>query len=100
MKYRKKSVVIETFQYDGDLMGSDGNYYVPQWAENAFKNAIIFYDSYGENTPPCELFIKTLEGDIHVSVGDYIIKGVQGELYPCKKDLFEETYEKVEENEK
>ena len=96
MKYRKKPVVIEAFQYDGDLMGSDGNYYVPQWAEDAFKNETLFYDSSEEDTPPCELFIKSLECNIHVSVGDYIIKGVNGELYPCKKDIFEKTYEKVE----
>lgn len=96
MKYRTKPVVIEAFQYDGDLKGSDGNWYVPQWAEDASKNEILFYDSYGEDTPPCDLFIKSLEGNIHVSVGDYIIKGVNGELYPCKPDIFEKTYEKVE----
>ena len=43
------------------------------------------------------LHIKTLEGNHHVSVGDYVIKGVQGELYPCKPDIFEQTYELVEE---
>lgn len=42
-------------------------------------------------------FIKTLEGVHHVSVGDYVIKGVRGELYPCKPDIFEETYEVIEE---
>lgn len=96
MKYRQKPVVIEAFQYDGDLKGSDGNWYVPQWAEDAFKNETLFYDSSEEDTPPWELFIKSLEGNIHVSVGDYIIKGVNRELYPCKPDIFEKTYEKVE----
>jgi hypothetical protein len=42
------------------------------------------------------LFIKTLEVSMHVSVGDYIIKGVRGEIYPCKKEIFEESYDKVE----
>lgn len=46
--------------------------------------------------PPCELFIKTLEGIHHVSVGDYIIRGVKGEMYSCKSDICEMTYEKVE----
>ena len=41
--------------------------------------------------------IHTLEGDMKVSVGDYIITGVNGEQYPCKPDIFEKTYEKVEE---
>ena len=43
------------------------------------------------------LFIKTLEGNHLASVGDYIIKGVQGEFYPCKPDIFEQTYEEVQE---
>ena len=47
--------------------------------------------------PHCELFIKTLEGVHHVSVGDYVNKGARGELYPCKPDIFEETYEVIEE---
>ncbi len=42
-------------------------------------------------------YIDTLEGTMHASVGDYIITGVQREVYPCKPDIFEATYEKVEE---
>lgn len=44
-----------------------------------------------------EMIIHTLEGDIHASVGDYIITGVKGEQYPCKPDIFEQTYEKVDD---
>ena len=44
-----------------------------------------------------EWYIKTLEGNMKVSKYDYIIKGVNGEFYPCKPDIFEKTYEKVEE---
>jgi len=95
MKFRKKPVVIEAFQYDGDLMNKDGNYYVPQWAIGSFYSGIMYYDSIDRE--PCELFIKTLEGDHHVSVGDYVIQGVNGELYPCKPDIFEKTYD-LEEN--
>lgn len=93
-KYIKKPVEIEAFQYDGDLKESDGNYYVPQWAVEAFENGTMYYDSLN-GREPCELFIRTLEGNHHVSVGDYIIKGVKGELYPCKPDIFEETYKEV-----
>lgn len=91
MKYRKKPVEIEAFKYDGDLKGRDGKYYCPTWAELAFENGTIFYGGQ----PPVELYINTLEGTHHVSVGDYIIQGVKGELYPCKPDIFEATYETV-----
>lgn len=93
MTYRKKPIEIEAFQYDGDLKGKDG-YYVPNWAVDAFESGVMYYASLCNNEPPCELFIKTLEGDHHVNVGDFIIQGVKGELYPCKPDIFKETYEK------
>ena len=92
MHYRKKPVVIEAFQYDGDMMYQAGEYYVPNWAVKALQSGTLFYKNAGE------LYVKTLEGDMHVSVGDYVIQGVQGELYPCKPDIFEQTYELVEED--
>ncbi len=96
-KYRKKPVVIEAFQYDGDLMTVNAGYYVPNWAQKAHKEGTIFFDALGKKSP-CEMFVKTLEGNHHASVGDYIIQGVQGEIYPCKPDIFEKTYVKVNEN--
>lgn len=90
MKYRKKPVVIEAFQ-----IGSDRFY--PDWLHNAVtKNTVITYadpasDGWKEPFFACD--IKTLEGVMHASRGDYIIKGVKGELYPCKPDIFELTYE-------
>ena len=100
MKYRKKPIVIEAFRYDGDLMNSSGEFYVPQWAVDALIiDGILFYDSPEyENEPPCELYVQTLEGKMLVSVGDYIIQGINGELYPCKPDIFEKTYETVDED--
>lgn len=97
MKYRKKPVVIEAFQYDGGLKDSDGNYYVPEWAVKAFEDGVIHFGSLKFDEHLCELFIDTLEGTHHASVGDYIIRGVNGELYPCKPDIFNMTYEAVEE---
>lgn len=94
MKYKKKPVVVEAFQYDGDLKGNNG-YYVPQWAVEAFERGVIYYDSIDNNSPPCELFVKTLEGVMLVKVGSYLIKGIKGELYPCDEDIFEKTYEIV-----
>lgn len=93
MKYKNKPVVIEAFKYDGDLKGADGKWYVPDWAVMAFESGEIYYGI----EEPWELYIKTLEGIHHVSVGDYIIKCVQGEFYPCKPDIFEQTYEVVAE---
>lgn len=90
MKATKKPVTIECFKYDGDLKNSDGEYYVPEWAVEAEKNGTIFFKDQGE------MYIKTLEGDHHASVGDYIIRGVNGELYPCKPDIFEKTYDIVD----
>ena len=88
-KYIKKPVEIEAFQYDGDFMKKDGNYYVPDWAVNANLEGVLYFEDG-------ELFINTLEGKHHASVRDYIIKGVKGEIYPCKPDIFEMTYEAVE----
>lgn len=89
-KYRKKPVVIEAFQYDGDLKNNKG-YYVPKWAVMAFESGVMYYkdDTRGE------LYIHTLEGEHRVSDADYIIRGINGELYPCKPDVFEKTYESV-----
>ncbi len=95
--YRKKPIVIEAFRYDGDLQASNGEYYVPSWAVDAYKERVLFFDSVELGDPPCDLFIKTLEGNMLAKVGDYIIKGVNGELYPCKPDIFDKTYEEVEE---
>ena len=95
MKYRKRPAEIEAFQYDGDLKSSNGEWYVPEWAVAAFEDGVMYYDSWDGREAPCELFINTLEGRHHVSVGDYVIQGVKGELYPCKPDIFEATYEVV-----
>lgn len=84
MKYRKKPIVIEAFRFQIDNA-------MPDWFnEKRITNEIITYDD-----GTCD--IKTLEGVMHANKGDYIIKGVKGEIYPCKPDIFEETYEKVED---
>jgi len=93
MKYRKRPVVIEAFQYDGNLRGTNGKYCVPKWAAEAYEKGVMHYGASKPGEPLRGLFIDTLEGAHHVSVGDYVIQGVHGELYPCKPDIFEETYE-------
>lgn len=81
MKYRKKPVVIDAFEFCEN--------FVPNWGISAYNDGVIYFDDKEE------CFIKTLEGDHHVSIGDYIIRGVNGELYTCKPDIFEKTYEAV-----
>lgn len=78
MKYRKKPVVIEAVKFDGDN--------VPEIKAFVGNKCYVGDD---------EMLIRTLEGEMRVSLGDYVIKGVQGEFYPCKPDIFEATYEKV-----
>ncbi len=89
-KYRKKPVEIEAFHYDGDMMDKKGEYYVPAWAVREYQAGTLYFEGP-------ELYIKTLEGTHHASVGDYIIRGVSGELYPCKPDIFDKTYDQVGE---
>lgn len=90
MKYRKKPVVIEAIQYSGIPTEVDNDSIVPAWAIEARMNGVLYFDG-------TELMIETLEGPMHVSQGDYIIKGVAGELYACKPDIFKQTYESAEE---
>lgn len=104
MKYRKKPAVIEAFQYDGDLKGSDGKYYVPQWAVYALKNGDMFFTDlhhYKNNdVEPSVLFVKTLEGDMEVSIGDYIIKDEKGCIQKCKDNIFKIIFKELQETEK
>lgn len=85
IKYRKKPVVIDAVK----------------WTGNNFKQIkeLIANSSPSNRTLQQKgdtLIIKTLEGDMTASLNDYIIKGVQGEFYPCKPDIFEKTYEAVD----
>jgi hypothetical protein len=97
MKYRKKPVVIEAFKYDRILhreMINVGD--VPAWLVDAFYNATLYYAKPLGPTFKAGLYVRTLGGEFKVYIGDYIIKGVNGELYPCKPDIFEATYEPAE----
>ena len=91
-KYRKKPVIIEAYQYEGDFI-CNGKFIAPSWIQEAYNNGILAYKEV-DNTPP-KLYIRTLEGDMECDYKDYIIKGVKGELYPCKPDIFEQTYEAI-----
>ncbi|WP_374787954.1 hypothetical protein [Lactococcus lactis] len=88
MKYKKKPVIIEAIKFDS--ITADSLIEIKEIL--GFQDLII---SFKEPNNPV-IKIKTLEGTMSANIGDYIIKGVQGELYPCKPDIFEATYEIVE----
>jgi hypothetical protein len=83
MRYRKKPLVIEAIQWTGENL-REIVYKFP----NCFGGSVVHH--------PEELLIETLEGDEIVSIGDYIIRGIKGEYYPCREDIFKESYEAVE----
>ena len=86
MRYRKLPVVIDAVQI------------LPE-NENEIFNFMMEFNCPFEITGKWEFIIHTLEGDMLCSTGDYLIRGVNGEFYPCKPDIFEKTYEKVNVNE-
>ena len=86
-KYRKKPVVIEAFQF-----GVTPKHELPIWAKDAIsKDLIKPFSQHGGTIRWAE--IDTLEGTMRADYGDFIIKGINGEFYPCKPDIFEKTYE-------
>lgn len=84
-QYRKKPVVIEAFQWTGDVSQTED----PKWIVDAIKTGKVIVE---KNL----VQIETLEGVMEAKSGDWIIKDVKGEIYPCKPDIFEATYEEVE----
>lgn len=88
MKYAKKPVVIETFQWDGTVESAEAiSKLFPELKTNCFT-----YTMDLEGRHPISWTIYTLEGLITAKPNDWIIKGVKGEFYPCKPDIFEQTY--------
>lgn len=83
MKYRKLPIVIEAFK-----LNADNIYDLENWCGGNIK---------GIKLPISEwcIDIQTLEGEMRADMGDYIIKGIKGEFYPCKPDIFESSYEEV-----
>lgn len=93
MKYRKKPVIIEAIQYN-NLNRNEIEVFVGKKLNQELETEAAYLA--GKGTPKFSLIIETLEGNHRAMPDDYIIKGVQGEFYPCKPDIFEKTYEKVD----
>lgn len=79
-KYIKKPIVIEAIQWTSENLSE-----IDKFTQGKVKN----HESV--------LIIPTLEGEMYASLSDYIIKGVNGEFYPCKPDIFDKTYDEVTE---
>lgn len=79
MKFRKKPVVVDAILWTGENW-QDISDFVGDKLFRDTKNIVI---------------IKTLEGSMRADIGDWVIKGIKGEFYPCKPDIFETTYERV-----
>lgn len=98
MKYRKKPVVVDVIRWTGKNVME-----IIDFAGEDFRNFAFRTEYYPKkildmaNDGRLDMFIETLEGEMKASIGDYIIRGVDGEYYPCKPDIFEKTYERVEE---
>jgi len=91
MKYRKKPVVIEAVQITEDMLKFKETW--PEWFVDA-----VFEKEITIHSPTSHVGVETLSGIVAAGPGDWIIKGgVKGEFYPCKPDIFEATYEPVEE---
>lgn len=85
-KFKKKPVEVEAFRLGYDIE--------PEWFFENSRVCNFIQEKCIDGNVSCDL--KTLEGTMRANKGDYIIQGVKGEIYPCKADIFEMTYEKVE----
>lgn len=91
-KYRKKPVVVDAWQWTGE-----DEQEAPEWVVDYIESTCqpFVVDKFGDVV----MLIETMEGIMTANQGDYIIRGVQGEIYPCKSDIFEQTHELVGEYE-
>lgn len=105
-KYLRKPNLVDAFKWTGDVNQTED----PAWIVNCLNSGVAkiyrdtdeynFYDGGEPKVQVSDIWmgIVTLEGTMRADQGDYIIKGIQGEIYPCKPDIFEATYEIVEED--
>lgn len=97
MKYRKKPIVIEARKVPAEPTIDDQNARARYISER--DSITDWCDGYAlrDEGESAHIVISTLEGDMRANPGDWIIKGVNGEFYPCKPDIFEKSYEPVED---
>ena len=89
-QYRKKPVVIDAWQFNPQTLSH------PDWLSNALKSGAAYFQGGDFERGDQPFFsLQTLEGVMRAVPGDWIIRGIRGELYPCKPDIFAATYEAV-----
>lgn len=99
-QFRKKPVVIEAVRWDGNNVEEILEFIYGENPKDKMDESFKEFETLRKNIIENGLKIDTLEGIMTASIGDYIIKGVNGEFYPCKADIFEKTYEVVSDNDR
>lgn len=88
MKYKKKPVVIDAWDVEDLLLYHRSGPSLPEEVEAGYKEGLLDFEKGHIN-------VVTLEGVMVARSGDMLVKGVQGEFYPCRKDIFRQTYERA-----
>lgn len=96
MKYRKIPVMVDAVQWTGENQREMFDFLTNYEKTDDYMSASGEHFIIDHNAVKGGLVIKTLEGEHIASIGDYIIRGVAGEFYPCKPEIFEKTYERAE----
>lgn len=91
MRYRKKPIVVEAVPVAETLENVRDWSNLPAWVIDAYEEGTLLF-------LPNAIEVRTLEGTMRADKGDWLIRGVQREIYPCKPDIFEATYEPIEGN--
>lgn len=90
MKFKKKPVEIEAVRVSDLLKAAASNWKeLPTWVRTSYEQGDIVFGSG-------RIFIHTSEGEVQAEIGDWVIRGVRGEIYPCKPDVFSMTYEEIQ----
>jgi hypothetical protein len=96
MRYRKKPAVVEAFQMTETHRWDNRDW--PNWLHEAWNKDYTETGAFW-CAPDGQLIVNTLNGMVTVAFDEWIVRGVEGELYPCKPEIFEQTYELAEPQE-
>lgn len=99
MRYKKKPIVVEAVQFINCYVRAIEECFneVPKWLHEAFEEQVIYRIPRIDIESQSFLRISTIEGNMDLTQGNWLIKGVKGELYPCNDEIFRMTYEEVKD---
>lgn len=92
MKVRKRPVIVEAFQWTGDINQTED----PEWIIEAIKDGTVVISDPKVFFLGLVMIIQTLEGEFIAKRGHWIIRGINGEIYPCDPEIFKKTYDIIE----